>query len=120
MSVDQMLAHLTVPYDMTLTEKYPKPNFISRFFIKLFAKKVVTTDMPYPKNGQTAPQFIINDKRDFEKEKAILIENINKVLNMGAEAFDGKESHSFGPLSTSEWNILFSKHLDHHLKQFGV
>ena len=33
---------------------------------------------------------------------------------------DGRESLSFGPLTAVEWNGLFSKHLDHHLQQFGV
>ena len=34
--------------------------------------------------------------------------------------FDGKESHSFGPLNKTEWNNMFYKHADHHLTQFGV
>jgi len=28
-------------------------------------------------------------------------------------------SHSFGPLSKTEWNNMFYKHLNHHLTQFG-
>jgi hypothetical protein len=39
---------------------------------------------------------------------------------MGADAFEGKESNSFGKLTASEWNIMMYKHLDHHLTQFGV
>ncbi|MCJ8164098.1 hypothetical protein MKJ04_04535 [Pontibacter sp. E15-1] len=31
-----------------------------------------------------------------------------------------QESHSFGRLSSQEWNNMFYKHLDHHLSQFGV
>jgi len=29
--------------------------------------------------------------------------------------FHNKESHSFGALTSQEWNNLFAKHLNHHL-----
>ncbi|MFK8009926.1 MAG: DUF1569 domain-containing protein [Saprospiraceae bacterium] len=120
MNVAQMLAHCCVAYDMTLTDKYPKRGAIAKFFIKLLAKNQVVGPKPYPKNGRTAPEFVIAEERDFEKEKKRLIENIQKVYDLGATHFDGKESHSFGPLTEQEWNTLFSKHLEHHLTQFNV
>lgn len=120
MNVSQMLAHCNVAYDMSFTDKYPKPNGFARFMLKLFVKKAVVGPKPYPKNGRTAPVFIIDDERDFDKEKNLLFENINKTHKLGSDHFEGKESHSFGPLSSNEWNVMFSKHLDHHLTQFGV
>ena len=39
---------------------------------------------------------------------------------LGEEYFDGKENISFGKLTKNQWNILFSKHLDHHFNQFGI
>ena len=77
-------------------------------------------DHTKPKNGRTAPVFVIADERSFETEKNRLVDYIEKTQQLGASHFDQKESHSFGALSTQEWNILFSKHLDHHLQQFGV
>lgn len=120
MSVDQMLAHCNVPYDMTFTDKYPKPGAIGKFMLKLFVKSAVVGPKPYPKNGRTAPEFIIKDRRNFEEEKKKLVNYLQKTHDLGAEHFDGKASHSFGPLTQSEWNIMFSKHIDHHLTQFGV
>jgi len=38
----------------------------------------------------------------------------------GSARFEGKESHSFGKLTSKEWNNMFYKHLNHHLTQFGV
>ena len=78
------------------------------------------SDEPYQKNGKTAPQFIITDQRVFELEKNRLTAYINKTQELGESHFEGKESLSFGSLSTQEWNNMFYKHLDHHLKQFGV
>jgi hypothetical protein len=81
---------------------------------------MVCGDKPYPKNGRTAPQFIITDEREFASEKARLIEFMNKVQADGESKFDGKESHSFGVLNKTEWSNMFYKHADHHLTQFGV
>jgi len=120
MSVDQMLAHLNVAYDMAYTDQYKKPGAIGKLFLKLFVKKAVVGPKPYPKNGRTAPDFIISDQRDFEAEKKKLLSYIDKTRDLGKTHFENRESHSFGPLSSNEWNVLFSKHLDHHLTQFGV
>ena len=88
--------------------------------LKLFVKKIVVSDKLYPRNSRTAPDFIIKDFRDFEQERDLLIHNLNRVQNLGKEYFEGKENLSFGKLTANEWNILFAKHLDHHLQQFGV
>ncbi len=120
MSVSQMLAHCNVTYEMVYEDKHPKPNFLKKFLLKLFVKGVVVNDKPYKQNGQTAPQFYIKDERNFKVEKGRLVEYINKTQGHGEAFFDNKESHSFGPLSKKEWNTMFYKHLDHHLRQFGV
>ena len=120
MTVDQMLAHLNVAYDMTYTDQYKKPGAIGKFFLKLFVKNAVVGPKPYPKNGKTAPDFIIKDSRDFDAEKKKLIEYLDKTQSLGSAHFENRASHSFGPLTSDQWNIMFSKHLDHHLTQFGV
>ncbi|MFK7812190.1 MAG: DUF1569 domain-containing protein [Maribacter sp.] len=120
MDVKQMLAHCNVAYELVYTDKHPKPGGFQKFMIKLFAKNVVVGPKPYKKNSRTAPMFLITDEREFETEKKRLIEHLEKTQQLGASHFDGKESHAFGALSENEWNNLFSKHLDHHLTQFGV
>ena len=120
MSVAQMLAHCSVTYEMVYTDKHPKPNSFAKFMMKLFVKKIVVSEKPYSKNGRTAPQFLISDERVFETEKKRLIDYIKKTQQLGEKEFDGKESHSFGNLTSAEWNNMFYKHLDHHLNQFGV
>ncbi len=120
MNVAQMLAHCSITYEMVYTDKHKKPNTFVKFMLKLLVKPSVCGNKKYPKNGKTAPQFLIKGNRDFKKEKKVLIAYINKTKNLGEAHFEGKESHSFGKLSTIEWNNMFYKHLDHHLTQFGV
>lgn len=120
MSVDQMLAHCSVTYEMVYEDKYPKPSGLRKLMLKYLVKKLVVSEKPYKPNNPTAPQFIISGHRDFEAEQKRLTDFITRTQELGTAHFEGKESHSFGPLSQQEWNNMFYKHLDHHLKQFGV
>lgn len=120
MSVSQMLAHLCVSYEMIYENKHPKPNGFTKFILKLFVKDAVVSEKPYKHNSPTASAFVIQDERNFEAEKGRLIDYMHRTQQLGEAAFDGKASHSFGPLTITEWNNLFYKHLDHHLSQFGV
>lgn len=120
MNVSQMLAHLCVSYDQIFGDQRGRPPLLMRKLLSLLIKKRLVDESPYPKNGRTAPAFVISDERDFETEKAKLTAYLSRVEKMGAGAFSGRESFSMGKLSTLEWNNLLYKHLDHHLSQFGV
>ena len=121
MTVDKMLAHCNVSYEMVYEpNKHKKVSGIAKFILKNFVKSKITSEVPYKQNLPTSPAFKIGDAKDFDQEKMRLIGFIQKTQQLGAEAFEGKESASFGKLRSSEWNNLFAKHLNHHLKQFGV
>lgn len=121
MSVSQMLAHCNVTYELVYEEdKHPKPNAFMKFILKALVKKKVVSEAPYKPNNPTAPAFLIKDEKNFEAEKLRLTDHIAKTQQLGEAHFDGKVSHSFGKLNKTEWNNMFYKHLDHHLRQFGV
>lgn len=120
MSADQMLAHCNVTYEMAFEDKHKKPSGFTKLMLKLFVKNTVVGDKPYKRNSRTAPQFLITDAKNFEEEKKRLVDYLEKTQSLGEAHFSGKESHSFGKLTTQEWNNMFYKHLDHHLTQFGV
>jgi len=120
MSVGQMLAHLCVAYDMAFTDRHPRPSPFVRLLLRWFVKPGVVGPRPYRRNTPTAPVFRITDARDFEAERDRLVRYLERVAAEGRARFEGRESPSFGPLTATEWNVLFAKHLDHHLRQFGV
>lgn len=120
MSVSQMLAHVSVSYEMVYESKHKKPSPLMKWILKTFIKEAVVGPKPYKKSTPTAKAFLITGDRNFDEEKARLIDYLHKTQQMGENYFDRKESHSFGELSSSEWNIMFAKHLEHHLSQFGV
>lgn len=120
MNVSQMLAHCCVTYEYIFDERTDKPNFLLKLMLKTMVKSKVVSVTPYSQNGPTGPAFIISDQKDFEKEKARLIDYIRRVSGKGSAYFEGKESVSFGALTSTEWNNMMYKHLDHHLRQFGA
>ena len=121
MNAGQMLAHLSVAYEIAFEpQKFKKMGGIAKFIMKNFVKAKVVGEKSYPKNGPTSPLFKVTADKDFETEKKKLIGYIQKTQQLGREAFDGKENHSFGKLTAQEWNNMFAKHLNHHLEQFGV
>ena len=120
MSVSQMLAHCNVTYKMAFSTSRNRPKFLTRLVLKFIVKPLVVSEKPFPKNGKTAPQFLVTDDKNFDEEKSRLIENVKKVQKLGSDYFDGKKSITLGKLKSQEWNNMFYKHLDHHLTQFGV
>lgn len=120
MNVAQMLAHCNVTYELAYENIHPRPNVFMRFVLKAFVKNIVVGEKPYGKSIQTAPVFMVSSEKDFTNEKARLLAYLEKTQQLGAKYFEGRENHGFGKLTVAEWNNMFYKHLDHHLKQFGV
>ena len=121
MNAEQVLAHLNVAYSMIFEpEKHKRPSFIAKFLLSNFVKPKLTNELPYKQNLPTSPAFIISNERDFEEEKKKLIGNIQRVQQLGREAFEGKEHINFGKIDAQGWNNMFANHLNHHLSQFGV
>jgi len=120
MNAAQMLAHLNVAYDLAYERIPYKSSPFKRFLLKLLVKPLIVSEKPYKKSSHTAPEFIISDERDFEKEKSKFIDNVKQTEAHGANYFEGKKSTSFGAMTATEWSTQFYKHIDHHFRQFGA
>lgn len=120
MNVAQMLAHCSVAYEMAFENKHTKPGGFKVFLLKAFLKNIVVGPKPYKRNSGTAPEFKITEPKDFETEKGRILSYLDQTVALGEDHFEGRMSHSFGSLTKEEWNVMFAKHLDHHLSQFGV
>lgn len=119
MNVGQMLAHCKEAFKVPLADK-PVPRMVSGYFFGWIVKKKLFDDSPTRKNLPTAPNFMITDERDFNKEKEALLFLISE-FNRRGPGDTGKFPHPFfGKLSQEEWGKGMYKHLDHHLQQFGV
>ncbi len=121
MSVGEMLCHCLDGSKMALGEIPPTDQ--SNFFTRNFVKYLVVYAMPIPKGAPAAPEINPHKKgtkpQDFNKERQLLIDDINNFASLQAGDFKGKH-HIFGQLTHHQWSRLGYKHIDHHLKQFGV
>ena len=82
--------------------------------------KFIALNFRWPKGVQTRPDLLADDKRpNLEAERARCLDLL--------DAFAAKSLSdawppctAFGKMSGKEWSQLTAKHMDHHLKQFGV
>ncbi|WP_018611768.1 DUF1569 domain-containing protein [Segetibacter koreensis] len=119
MEVAQMMAHCSAALEVATGQKTPPRMFIGRI-LGPFLKSVFTNEKPLKKNTPTDKSFLVIDRRNFEKEKARLVDLVTR-FSTGGEANCTKHPHSFfGKLTPKQWGIGMYKHLDHHLRQFGV
>ena len=119
MQVAQMLAHCKQAFKVPLTDK-PIPRMFWGVLLGWMVKSKLYNDTPWKHGLPTAPDFVIKDQREFEKEKAALLELVNTFHNNGPEGV-GKYPHPFfGRFTKEQWGKMMWKHLDHHLRQFGV
>ena len=120
MNVSQMLEHCTVPFKQIFNENEQKAPWLMRTLVRIFFKQSMVNDVPYKHNLPTAPNFIITHTPNFEESKSKLLKLIDDTLNLGSQHFEGKKHSTLGKLSSQEWDNVLYKHLDHHLRQFGV
>lgn len=120
MNAAQMMAHCCIPYEQALGIDTNKPPLIMRLLLRMFYKKTLTNEVPYKQNLPTAPAFVMPVDTVFQENQDRLILRIKELASMGRASFEGREQLTLGPLTSHEWNNLLYKHIDHHLRQFGV
>jgi hypothetical protein len=115
----QMLAHCKEAFKVPLSDKAYPPMMLGKLLGWMMKHKLYN-DSLWGKNAPTAPDFIIKDQRDFEKEKQELIALIDKFHTSGPEKIGNFPHPFFGTFTKDQWAQSAYKHLDHHLRQFGV
>ena len=119
MDVAQMMAHCSATLDVACG-RVVLPRMLIGRILGPFVRPVFTNDKPFSRNGPTDKHFVIAGKRDFAKEQEQLKARVRQ-FHEGGEAQCTKHPHSFfGPITPQEWATGMYKHLDHHLRQFGV
>lgn len=119
MNVSQMLAHCAEAMEMSIGIKQPPRLLIGRLF-GWIAKPSYTNEKPFARNLPTDKSFVIADSREFESEKERLVKLIRQFHEGGAGKCTTHPHAFFGKLTPGEWSRGMYKHLDHHLRQFGV
>lgn len=119
MEVAQMVRHCIIPFEIPLGRTRRKRTIMGYVFGQ-FVKKMVTDSRPFKHNLPTDKTFIVHDHPAFEAEKKKLIETIEAFCSAPKEKIDKAVHPFFGRLTSRQWGAAMWKHLDHHLRQFGV
>lgn len=117
MNVAQMLAHLQMPMGVALGTNTVKGNWFMKLILPLF-KKMLYDEKPWKQGLPTDKTFVMTGtEKDFTTEKNLLLDKVSRFT----EANMVNEKHPvFGKLTKEQWSKATWKHIDHHLKQFGV
>ncbi|CAN5591843.1 hypothetical protein BH10BAC5_BH10BAC5_07140 [soil metagenome] len=123
MSVSKMVKHLNIALQNALGElKFERSEMRKKF--SEMAKPMILNNEPFGKSMPSDENFILKDEPDFLIERTKLIESVKEFsqsyTEKGKEATSSSEHPFFGELTSEEWDQLMWKHLDHHLRQFGV
>jgi Protein of unknown function (DUF1569) len=120
MNPAQAMAHCAVAMEWAVGDTIPPRMFVGRILGRIVKPLVLKDDQPMKKNSPTAKNLVVQDERDFGKERARLCGLIDRFAAAGPHGCTKHPHTFFGPLTPEEWAQLTYKHLDHHLRQFGV
>ena len=119
MNPAQMMSHCCITMEVARDQKHIK-RIPASYFIGFMMKKGFFNEKPVPKNTPTHTLFIRTDDAGIEKERAELIHHIEAFQKGGKDKCTTQPHAFFGKITQDQWAIGMYKHLDHHLKQFGV
>lgn len=123
MTLAQTLAHCTYGVRMAMGVINPRRVSFPANLLGLLIKPLVFgDDKPIRRNAPSSPDLFPSDltQCDLEHERAELIAAIDSFASKGAACCSQHPHPFFGPLKPQQWAILMYKHVDHHLRQFGV
>jgi hypothetical protein len=123
MAVAQTLAHCSSGIEMAMGVIHAKhAPFPANLLGPLIKPLVFRDDKPMRRNSPSSPELFSTDPTqcELQRERSRLIAAIDSFANQGAACCSSYPHPFFGPLNGEQWAILMYKHVDHHLRQFGV
>ena len=119
MSASQMMEHAARALEMAAGKKPIQQRFIGKAIGWIF-KSGFLGEKPIPRSAPTGRSFIIHGEPDFEATRKRLTDVMAEFHGLGEGGTDGNIHGFFGSLSGKQWGETQYKHLDHHLRQFGL
>jgi hypothetical protein len=120
MNAAQAVAHCAAGLELAFGDRTPPRMLIGRIVGPFVKPKVVGNDEPMRRNSPTVKGLVIQDERNLATERDRFYLMIDRFVLAGPGGCTDHPHSFFGRLTSQEWAILMYKHLDHHLRQFGV
>ena len=120
MDAAQAVAHCATSMEWAVGDKKPPRMFVGRVLGVIVKPLALKDDAPMRRNSPTSPDLVIADARDLARERERLCGLIDRFVAAGPAGCTQHPHSFFGRMKPEEWAVLMYKHLDHHLRQFGV
>jgi len=120
MNAAQAVAHCAAGLELAMGDRRPPQLWLGRIIGRIVKPMALGGDAPMRRNSPTVPSIIVADERDLGAERDRLGALIERFAAAGPAGCTTHPHSFFGRLSPQEWAVLMYKHLDHHLRQFGV
>lgn len=121
MNVGQMLCHVNDGFRMSIGELPVEDK--SNIFLRTVVKFLILNVVPMPKSAPAAPELDQmkngTPPADFERDRDLVFRSLDQIASI-PETHQWASHPAFGSLTRAQWGKLGYKHIDHHLKQFGV
>jgi hypothetical protein len=118
MNAEQMVKHVTAQLEMCLGDlevKARRSSWLGRWPMSY----LLIYWLPWPKGAPTAPELIQFSGAHWNEARATFKKTFDRVVARGPEG-DFAQHVLFGKLSSRAWGVLMYRHMDHHLRQFGL
>ena len=115
MDVAQMLAHCAEAQDVYNGKPLRTP-FLFRILGPLM-RPMLLAEKPFARNAPTLDQFRMVDPEDFHEQYDRLVNSLKTMHALGKRSM---KHPMLGKLGPEEIGWITYKHMDHHLRQFGV
>lgn len=120
MNAGQAVAHCAAGLELAVGDKLPPRLLLGRIIGGIVKPMALGTEEPMRRNSPTVKGLVVKDERDLETERTRLCGLIDRFAAAGPAGCTTHPHSFFGRLTPEEWATLMYKHLDHHLRQFGV
>jgi len=120
MTVAQAVAHCSLGMEMAVGEIRPPRALAGRLLGRVVKPMALREGEPMRRNSPTAKELVVGDDRDLDAERERLCSLIDRFAVAGPTGCTTHPHAFFGRLTPDEWAMLMYKHMDHHLRQFGV
>ena len=120
MNAAQAVAHCSAGLELALGDRTPPRLLLGRIIGLMVKPMALGNDEPMRRNSPTVKGLVVQDERDLGIERERLCGLIDRFTAAGPGGCTTHPHSFFGRLTSEEWATLMYKHLDHHLRQFGV
>jgi hypothetical protein len=120
MNAAQAMEHCARGMELALGDRRPPRLLIGRILGPIIKPKAFVESEPMRRNSPTVPGLAVTDETDFVRARERLCGLVDRFVAGGPGRCTDHPHSFFGRLTPDEWSAWMYKHLDHHLRQFGV